>query len=92
MGNCFKKEASTERLTAGDATASEDFSAGVDSLFADLGAETVQTIKSGPLEKLGGRDKSKWERKHFDLTNTGLSWDGGKKSIRYVLAKQLPFS
>eukprot|EP01043_Picozoa_sp_COSAG02_P002632 COSAG02_NODE_62_length_43372_cov_14.404710_2_plen_332_part_00 len=86
MGNCLKKltgggpeESSIDpqRLTFSDLPsdgATENFSSGVDDLFAEMTASVVSTLKSGTLYKLGGRGKDKWEERSFDLTSTGLSW------------------
>jgi hypothetical protein len=88
MGNCFKKSSAKSNLLDGPEAppASEDLGAGVDALFADIGASVVKVVKTGPLEKLGGRDKTKWVAGQYELSNTGLSWDAGKKSLRYVPA------
>ena len=34
-------------------------------------------IKQGELTKLGGKQKDKWENRHFELSATGLSWKSG---------------
>ena len=83
MGNCFKKSSTEANLLEPEApAASENLGADVDAMFADLSASMVAVVKAGPLEKLGGRDKTKWVAGQFQLSNTGLSWDGGKKSLR----------
>ena len=35
---------------------------------------TRAIILSGPLLKLGGRNKDRWEERNFELKNTGLYW------------------
>eukprot|EP01052_Picozoa_sp_SAG31_P064070 SAG31_NODE_22951_length_514_cov_1.231325_1_plen_127_part_10 len=34
-------------------------------------------IKAGDLSKLGGKQKNKWENRHFQLSASGLSWKSG---------------
>ena len=51
-----------------------NFSSDVNDLFADLAAAAIQTRKEGPMMKLGGRNKDRWEERHFELKNTGLYW------------------
>jgi hypothetical protein len=87
MGNCLKKLTGgapdesmyddPNRLTFQDLPsdgATENFSSGVDDLFAEMTASVVSTLHSGTLHKLGGRGKDKWEERQFELTSTGLSW------------------
>lgn len=86
MGNCLKKlgggapedsSIDPQRLTFSDLPsdgATENFSSGVDDLFAEMTASVVSALHSGKLEKLGGRGKDKWEERDFELQSTGLSW------------------
>ena len=46
-------------------TSEGNFSSGMDDLFADLASSMVTQIKSGPLKKLGGKSKDKWESRMF---------------------------
>ena len=67
-------------------TSAADFSGGMDDLFADLASSMVTQIKSGPLKKLGGKSKDKWETRMFELTNTGLTWSASKDTQQIVPA------
>jgi hypothetical protein len=84
MGNCLeKKDAASDGggeniNNPASGVATKDFSGGIDALFADLGSSIVSNVKSGPLQKLGGKGKSKWEMRTFELTNTSLSWSASK--------------
>lgn len=83
MGCLFSKKAGdgidSNRLTfdgvmSDGATGTENFSGGMDDLFADMAASVVSSLKQGTLHKLGGRGKDKWEARQFELTQTGLTW------------------
>ena len=95
MGCLFSKKAGdgidSNRLTfdgvmSDGATGTENFSGGMDDLFADLASSMVTQIKSGPLKKLGGKSKDKWETRMFELTNTGLTWSASKDTQQIVPA------
>ena len=93
MGNCLKKltgggpaadaAIDPQRLTFSELPsdgATENFSSGVDDLFAEMTASVVSTLKRGRLHKLGGRGKDKWEEREFELKSTGLSWAAPAKA------------